>query len=786
MSYQPDDRTPRDVGQPAEPASKEAPAPPDAQRSGYIPRVPRPATSQVAAPRPPAAHEAPAARPTPPPGDIPAWEDRPTAPMPVMGQTTPRVTPAPRPAPPPARDYPTAPPPARNYPPAPARDHQAAPADWEQQQAAEPVHTHPAPAPRPAAPRPNPPAAAPPAPPVYDPARAHVAPAAPARSRGRGGMFLGALAGLIALAAIGVFALAGWYDQQYAGHLFPGVRVLGVDIGGKTPDEARVMLENKVAAFTDQPIVLVWNDQQWTPQPKQLGMQVNLDRTLDNAYNVGRGDGLLNTWRERWDVANEGRVVPLSVSLDEAALQTYLQNEVAPKIDQDLQEGDVWLQGEQVNTTESREGRKLEVYNALVAIRESLARMTTNRIDLPVTITKPAVAQSEIDQTATMLKTMLGGPLVAHYGSKQFSVAPREISQKLLLLGRNAGPNAPKHYDVQFQDDNLKAMVADWADEIDMAPQNARVAWNGGNLKPLKESQDGVKVNQDKAVAAIKAALQTTDKRNVELPVDISKPKVSSKDLASLGIKELMGTGNTSFAGSTQERATNIKVAADYLNGVVVPPGDTFSFLDAVAPITLDRGYVEGYVIAAERTQKGVGGGVCQVSTTMFRAAFWSALEITERHQHAYRVSWYESKGEPVGFDAAVFDPGVDFKFVNNTPGFLLIESDLTSDELNVNIYGTKIADEVKLVGPQIENPKDPPPDIYQLDPTLPPGTKKQVEYAHKGLDTTLTRQIIKGGQVVKEDQFFSRFEAWPNWFMVAPDVQTPYPPRPAGPPATP
>ncbi len=774
MSYQPDDRTQREPIQAVE-SAQPSPATPDAQRSGYIPRVPRPATSNIGTPRPPA----PPARPAAAPGEVPAWEDRPTAPMPVLGQTAPPATPAPRPAskeaPPPARAYQAAPP-AHNYQPAPA----------DQQQAAAPVNAYQAPVPRPAAPRTNPPVPAAPAPPVYDPARAHVAPAAPARSRGRGGMLLGVLAGLIALAAIGVFALAGWYDQQYAGHLFPGVRVLGVDIGGKTPDEARVMLENKVATFTDQPIVLVWNDQQWTPQPKQLGMQVNLDRTLDNAYNVGRGDGLLNTWRERWDVANEGRVVPLSVSLDEAALQTYLENEVAPKIDQDLQEGDVWLQGEQVKTTEAREGHKLEVYNALVAIRESLARMTTNRIDLPVTVTKPAVAQSEIDQTARALQTMLSGPLVAHYGAKQFSVAPRDISQKLLLLGRNADPGAAKHYDIQFQDDNLKAMIADWADEIDMAPQNARVAWNGGNLKALKESQDGVKVNQDKAVAAVKAALQTSDKRNVELPVDISKPKVSSKDLASLGIKELMGTGNTSFAGSTQERATNIKVAADYLNGVVVPPGDTFSFLDAVAPITLDRGYVEGYVIAAERTQKGVGGGVCQVSTTVFRAAFWSALEITERHQHAYRVSWYESKGEPVGFDAAVFDPGVDLKFVNNTPGYLLVESQLSSDELNVNIYGTKIADDVKLVGPQIENPKDPPPDIYQLDPTLPSGTKKQVEYAHKGLDTTLTRQIIKGGQVVKEDQFFSRFEAWPNWFMVAPDVSTPYPPRPAGEPATP
>jgi vancomycin resistance protein YoaR len=269
----------------------------------------------------------------------------------------------------------------------------------------------------------------------------------------------------------------------------------------------------------------------------------------------------------------------------------------------------------------------------------------------------------------------------------------------------------------------------------------------------------------------------------VDLPVITGAPKVSSKDVGSLGIKELIGTGNTSFKGSTEARATNIKVAAGYLNGVVVPPGDTFSFLDAVAPITLDRGYVEGYVIAAERTQKGVGGGVCQVSTTVFRAAFFSAVDITERHQHAYRVSWYESKGEPVGFDAAVFDPGVDFKFVNNTPGYLLVQTDLTADELNVNFYGTKIADEVKLVGPKVANIKDPPQDIYQLDPTLPSGGKKQVETAHKGLDTTITRQVIKNGQVVSTDDFFSRFEAWPNWFMVASDVPTPYPPRPPSPP---
>ena len=169
-------------------------------------------------------------------------------------------------------------------------------------------------------------------------------------------------------------------------------------------------------------------------------------------------------------------------------------------------------------------------------------------------------------------------------------------------------------------------------------------------------------------IAAIKAHADKADGRQFDMPGKVITPTVSSKDLPALGITDLMGTGTSTFVGSSQERATNIQVAANLLNGAVVPPGGTFSFLKTMGGITEAEGFVQGYVIAAERTQLGVGGGVCQVSTTMFRAAFYSGFEITERNEHAYRVSWYEANGEPVGFDAAVFDPGVDLKFVNNSP----------------------------------------------------------------------------------------------------------------------
>jgi vancomycin resistance protein YoaR len=186
------------------------------------------------------------------------------------------------------------------------------------------------------------------------------------------------------------------------------------------------------------------------------------------------------------------------------------------------------------------------------------------------------------------------------------------------------------------------------------------------------------------------------------------------------------------------------------------------------------HGFVEGYVIAAERTQKGVGGGVCQVSTTAFRAAFWSGVQVTERNQHSYRVGWYEANGEPVGFDAAVFDPGVDLKFVNDTPGYILIQAVVTPGLLTVNFYGTKVPGQVKLEGPAISNRVPPPPDVYEVDTRLPAGTKKQVETAHGGLDTVITRRIVTPGQADKIDQFNSSYKAWPNWYIVASASQIP------------
>jgi vancomycin resistance protein YoaR len=591
------------------------------------------------------------------------------------------------------------------------------------------------------------------------------APQAAASQTRRGGVLgwiVGVVLGLVVLVLAGAVALGGWYEGQYSGRIYPGVRVLGTDLGGQTQDQARETLGAQIDAFVKQPVVLAWGDKTWQPTPEQLGLTVNLDRTIDRAFAVGRAGDLPANWRERLDARNNGTTVPLVVGMDQATLQAYLETEVAPQINQPLVEGEVWLQGEQIHTTPAQEGRELRVYDALTAVTNGLAYLTTNRIELPVTVTQPVVSAAEVDQANRQLQTYLSGPFVAHAAGKEFTLQGKDIS-KLITLAHNTDPAAPQHYTVTWNDAKMHDVALDWSTDIDHGAQSARFDWNNGQLTVIKESEQGVQLLITDTIQVMKDALNTIDKRTVDLPVQILEPKVSSKDIDKLQIKQEIGHGVSTFQGSSESRATNIRVGAAFLNGAVIAPGETFSILDTIAPITLDRGYVEGYVIAAERTQKGVGGGTCQVSTTTFRAAFWAGLDITERNAHAYRVGVYEALGEPVGFDAAVFDPGVDLKFRNNSPGYVLIKTSTANNELNVWFYGTPLADEVKLTGPQISNRVAPPPDVYQLDPNLPAGGKRQVETAREGLDVTIGRQIIKDGQVVSEDSFFSHFEAWPT-----------------------
>jgi len=229
-----------------------------------------------------------------------------------------------------------------------------------------------------------------------------------------------------------------------------------------------------------------------------------------------------------------------------------------------------------------------------------------------------------------------------------------------------------------------------------------------------------------------------------------------------LGIKELLGEGESWFHHSIPGRVYNINLSASKIHGTLVAPGEVFSFVKTVGNIDAAHGYQPSYVIQNGRTVLGDGGGVCQTSTTLFRAVLASGLDIIERNAHAYRVSYYEENYD-VGVDATIFSPTVDFKFKNDTENYILIQKniDLANYYLNFKIFGTSDGRKATISKSKIWSQTPPPPDLYQDDPTLAPGVIKQVDWKAWGAKVSFDWKVEKDGQILHQQTFYSNYRPW-------------------------
>ncbi len=253
----------------------------------------------------------------------------------------------------------------------------------------------------------------------------------------------------------------------------------------------------------------------------------------------------------------------------------------------------------------------------------------------------------------------------------------------------------------------------------------------------------------------------------ITLPVKKIKPAVSLEETNNLGIKEFLARGSSQFSGSIANRIHNITLAASRVNGTIVPNGQVFSFNNTVGDVSKLTGYKEAYIIKEGKTILGDGGGVCQASTTLFRAILQSGLPITERYPHSYRVAYYE-QGSPPGLDATVYSPSYDLKFKNDTGHAILIQAytDLQTATLTFDLYGTADGRQATITKPVITNQTLPPEDRYQDDPTLPLGTVKQVDFKAAGAKVTFSRTVEKDGKIILSATFVSNYQPWQAVFL--------------------
>lgn len=572
--------------------------------------------------------------------------------------------------------------------------------------------------------------------------------------------------GLFVLSLLFLGGIA-WVEWSNQGRIYPNVYVAGVNLGGLTPEDAEVALRLRYQDFQDHPLTLVYEDWVWRPSGSELGLVVDWTQAVSDAMAVGRSGAGLQVWQQRWQCWTSRHDLLLPIYLDDKTLRAYLAG-LGRKINVDPLDAALVVRDQQVTIQLGHAGRTLEVIPSALVIREALGRLSRGPLSLVVQTIPPEVSEHDIQAAKAIAEKMVSAPLTLRALEHTWTLTPAQIAAMLKVERRQeAGRNTLA---VVLDQEALRAYAQKIAGEARIYPRNAHFRFVDGQLQITDEGAPGWEVPVEAVIGQINEAVLSTTRRDIQLEVQQVLPQIRRETIAQMGIREEVGVGESHFVGSRPYRLHNIAVAAAILDGTLIPPGGTFSFIQAIGNIDEGDGFVPGYSIIGGRTVLNVGGGVCQVSTTVFRAAFFAGLPITERHAHAFRVAYYE-QGSVLGLDATIYTgTGTDLKFVNDTAGYLLMQIEVYTEtgEMYVYLYGTKPNREVIMEGPYLSNWTPAPTEpVYVYNPALPQGYIRQTDWAHDGVDATIYRRILVNGQEVARDTFYSHYQAWPNVFEV-------------------
>ena len=550
-----------------------------------------------------------------------------------------------------------------------------------------------------------------------------------------------------------------------ADRVFPGVYAWDVDLSGLTRQEAIARLEDEFHYPTDRSLTLHYGEQTWPVEPTLLGATLDAQATVDAALGVGHQGDLLSRLKEQADVLLHGTLIMPRFVFDES-MGRMLLSQIASQINQPLRNASLTLD-ETLNVTilPGQAGIQLDEEATRQLLMDRISAMTGGDVLAIVHESQPLLA--DLSAAQTQVQKILGSPITLTAPGFDPWIIERRTLANWLLLRAEMEDSGNAALQVSLDANLTKQFLEEIAGQVRRDPVDAQFRWDEARngLAIVRDSVPGQDLDIASALSLIEQAA-LSEQRTVALPLITTQPNLSSADASSLGIVELIAEGKTSFGGSAASRVQNIVVGASQFDGLLIAPDETFSFNHYLGEVTAEKGYEEGIIIWGNTTRADVGGGLCQVSSTAFRAAFWAGVPIVERWPHAFRVSYYEP---PKGLDATIYSPTVDLKWLNDTGHYILIHThvDRANSTLTFRFYGTQPAYTVEMDGPHESNPVAHGPAIYRDDPTLPKGQTKQIEWAKDGLDVTVYRIIKENGEEVRRDTFFSRYRPWQAVYLV-------------------
>lgn len=589
--------------------------------------------------------------------------------------------------------------------------------------------------------------------------------------------------GILALSTLPVFLIAFlglWLFLTQ--RIYPNIEVGGVDISFLTRDQAFQKLSKSLSGRGNHTLEFELNTASGSAKqkfPVELAKQETApysEEAITKAFELGRKKAYFPKARVNIEISPslqiKSQVGNIAQSVNQPAINSSLK----------VYEGEITVTPSQKGLILNEE----EVYSIIVNYFNGEG---FSNLNLPFKTQEPEINFQEAVTIKKRLDEIADSPIKLTFENQTFimdltsilKLIDLENSQDSLILANingqkfNVGSfsiNGEEISDSKLTLNPAKLneyLSTNIASQINRPVQEPLFSVENSNpekprITEFRPPLDGQKLDLQKTADLISSALINPSQTKIKLPVEIIEPK--NKLTNELGIKELIGSGSSNFAGSIENRKFNIGLAASRINGVLIAPGEEFSFLNTVGDISSATGYKQAYVIKSGRTVLDDGGGVCQVSTTVFRSALNTGLPITARTAHAYRVGYYE-QGFPPGLDATVFYPSVDLRFKNDTNTHILIQAYVTGSSLTVDLYGTSDGRTVSITKPIVANVTPAPPELRQDDPTLPKGTVKQVDFAAKGANVSFARTVTKGGVTYINEIFRSNFRPWQAVFLV-------------------
>lgn len=486
-----------------------------------------------------------------------------------------------------------------------------------------------------------------------------------------------------------------------SGKIVHGVKLANIDIGGKKTEETKKIIENKLEKFE---ISLKNGNETLTGiTPSDIGMDIFLNKSLEGAYMYGRNKNFAVGIKEQIFSFLFKKDFPIEYNINREKFESLLKRNFQKSENFPINTNIIFnKKNNSFEIIEPKEGFIIDRQNLLDEINQRLLSLDNGPITLKFKTEKPEIfKENSIEAKETAEKLFNASPYFISYQDGKRKIDSETFLDWLIFLP--VAKDGKTVLEASLSEEKIKDFLTQLLPVLNVPAENAKFAMENGKATAFSFGNPGRELKINESTKKILDDIIKNGKQEIELEFAEIEPTITTSSAENMGIITLLGKGNSNFAGSPQNRISNIKIGLSKIQGALIKPGEEFSFNTALGEVDEKNGFLPELVIKKDKLIPEIGGGICQVSTTLFRAAIYSGLEITERYPHAFPVSYYS----PQGFDATVYSPRPDFKFINNTPAYILIQGKISGNTITFELYGTNDGRKVIVTKPEEYDKKE-------------------------------------------------------------------------------